>query len=217
MEMAKLFHKARETALSPQEIVKQYLQQCQITRFKKRQIVFRPMDNPHSIYLVLKGRVRVYLSYPDGKEFTITVLENGGVYSGHARGYGAALETSEIALIPIEVFQKIMEEKPEFMLGVVAVLGDALKHTMDIIENLAFRDVYERLLYFLRQMAERQGTKTAEGIMIHTGLTQEELATAIGSTRQTVSTLCKKLEQDGLIKMMNRKILLIEQPNSDTI
>lgn len=195
----------------PENILNLYLQDCIRKKGKKKEILFGEKEAPDYIYLVIQGKVRVFLNYPNGKEFTITYLERGGVYSGHARGYGMAMTSeTEIALIQVKVFKRIMEDNPAFMLSVMAVLGEALKNTVNIIENLAFREVEDRLRHFLLQSMERNGKKTQEGILLEIEFTQEEIATTIGCTRQTVSTQLKQLVTEGVIRIRNRRIMILK-------
>jgi len=165
-------------------------------------------ENPNYIGLLLSGRVRVYLSYPNGKEFTLTVLEPGDVYSGHTRAFCSALEDSEVALIPLKTFKAMLTEIPTFSLNVIAVLGDALKNSINVIENLAFRDVNERLLSYLLDIAEEKGMPTDQGLQIKFGLTHEEIATMIGCTRQTVSLFFNNLQKEGLLTVHKGKITI---------
>ncbi len=210
MKKARKFHTHRELADSLLQAVRPYLNECNLSVFPKKTIVFKPIESPHCVYLVMKGRVRVFLDYVDGKEFTLTVLKKGDAYSGHARGYGMAIEETEIAFIPIRVFQNIMKDNPAFVTSVVAVLGDALKNSLDVIENLAFRDVEQRFVDFIVRSIQKEGVCTPEGTVIELGLNQEEIASAIGSTRQTVSSISRKFENQGILKMANRQVVVLD-------
>lgn len=217
--MGKDFHSTKNAAKIPETLIKEYLETCTRKKANKKQMLFGPNEAPDYIYMVTKGKVRVYISYPDGREFTIVILDKGGVYSGHARGFGVALTANtEIALIHVRQFQKMMETHKDFMMSILAVLGDALKNTVNIIENLAFREVEERLLHYLQQLADKYGIPHEEEkdkVIIDLPLTQEEIATAIGSSRQTVSSLLKQLERDEIIAF-SKKNIIIKQKMSDS-
>lgn len=192
------------------QAIRPHLNECNIRTFPQKTIAFKSAESPHYVYLVIKGRIRIFLNYIDGKEFTLTVLKKGDVYSGHARGYGMAMEETEIVFIPIHVFQTVMQENHAFMSSVVSVLGDALKNSLDVIESFAFRDVEERFVHFITRSIQKEGVCTPEGTVVELGLNQEEIASAIGSTRQTVSSICRKLENQGILKMVNRKIIVLD-------
>ncbi|ADU66733.1 cyclic nucleotide-binding protein [Desulfurispirillum indicum S5] len=205
------FHTMKNMAELPADLLDTYLERCQRRTADKNGILFGPHEAPDFIYMVLQGSVRIFLSCPNGKEFTISVLQRGGVYSGHARGFGMAMAAqTQIALVHVSDFREIMEQNPAFMLSVVAILGDALKNTVNIIENLAFREVDKRLMHYLAEAIRRSGEPVREGILLDMGLTQEQIATAIGSTRQTVSSQLRQLENKGILRTRSRKILILQ-------
>lgn len=177
-------------------------------RFNRKEIVFSPGKFHKSILLILEGKVRVYLSYPQGKEFTLTILTAGDVYSGHTRAFGQALEPVKIAAIPMEVFKEMLVKVPNLVLGLAGVLGDALKGSMDVIESLVFEEAGVRLISLLLEWARNSGTKTDQGIVIRLTFTREEIASMIGSSRQTLANLFKDLTLKGLIKVQQKNLII---------
>lgn len=192
--------------VQPKEI-KKYQQFFQEIDFNKKDIVFYPGKYPESIFLILNGKVRVFLNYTQGKEFTLTVLEQGDVYSGHTRTFGQALTDVKIALIPTRVFRDMLAEVPGLVFGLVTVLGDALKGSIDVIEGLVFDEAGMRLTGLLKDWAQ-DGEPTNEGILIKLELTREEMSSMIGSTRQTLANIFKELSKAGLIEIKQKNLLI---------
>ncbi|RYD02294.1 hypothetical protein N752_26125 [Desulforamulus aquiferis] len=150
--------------VQPKEI-KKYRKYFQELIFNKKDIVFYPGKYPNSIFLILDGKVRVFLNYNLGKEFTLTVLESGDVYSGHTRAFGQAITDVKIALIPIEVFRAMLTDLPGLVFGLVNVLGDALKGSIDVIEGLVFDEAGMRLIALLQEWS-RDGETTDEVFLL---------------------------------------------------
>ncbi|WP_304544567.1 Crp/Fnr family transcriptional regulator [Desulforamulus aquiferis] len=192
--------------MQPKEI-KKYRKYFQELIFNKKDIVFYPGKYPNSIFLILDGKVRVFLNYNLGKEFTLTVLESGDVYSGHTRAFGQAITDVKIALIPIEVFRAMLTDLPGLVFGLVNVLGDALKGSIDVIEGLVFDEAGMRLIALLQEWS-RDGETTDEGILIRLELTREEMSSMIGSTRQTLANIFKELSRAGLVELKQKKLLI---------
>lgn len=192
----------------PEAMLEKYIYNCRIETFRKKEIAFTPNSNNEYMYLILCGRIRVTLNYPNGKEFTIALLYKGDVYSGHARGLGIALEETEVVFLPMRMFREMLLEYPSFAVNILAAVGSTLEATFNVIENLVFRDVNERIYAFLLSMAESKGEVKKEGIEIALGLTQEELATMVGSTRQTVNSVLTNLLREGIISI-NKKNLIV--------
>jgi CRP-like cAMP-binding protein len=77
------------------------------------------------------------------------------------------------------------------------------------LEDLAFREVPARLARFLIGLAERRGKLTDQGLLVQIDLNRSEIASLLGSTRQTVSSLLNQWERDGVIQQQGRYALLI--------
>lgn len=188
--------------------LRQYQEFFQEYRFERKEIVFSPGKYPQSIFLVLEGKVRVFLSYSQGKEFTLTVLQPGDVYSGHTRAFGQALSTVKLALIPTTVFKDMLVTVPGLVFGLVTVLGDALKGSIDVIESLVFEEAGVRLTSLIKEWALNSGTSTDEGILITLDFTREEISSMIGSSRQTLATLLKELSKSGVIDVKQKTLIV---------
>ncbi|SFR16458.1 Crp/Fnr family transcriptional regulator [Desulfoscipio geothermicus] len=188
--------------------IRQYQEFFQEYSFERKEIIFSPGKYPKSIFLVLKGKVRIFLSYPQGKEFTLSVLQPGDVYSGHTRAFGQALSAVKLAMIPINVFKDMLISVPGLVFGLVTVLGDALKGSIDVIESLVFEEAGVRLTSLIREWAQQSGTSTDEGILITLDFTREEISSMIGSSRQTLATLLKELSSAGLIEIKKKTLIV---------
>lgn len=174
---------------------------------KKEQIAF-PDSRMDYIYLVRTGRVKVSYLSPDGKEITVTILHPGDIYSLHSEANSTVLEAAEILYISADDFKTIISENPELTLNIIKILGTILKNTNDALLNLAFKEVNSRLASQLLKMAREEGIPDQEGIVLKMGLTHEELATLINSTRQTVTTILNRFEKDKLIRLDKKKLII---------
>jgi len=177
-------------------------------RFAKKAAMFMPRQESDAVFIVSRGRARVYLAYED-KEFTLALLEPGDVYSTHTRAYVTAMEETDIVLADTVVFRRYMLREPELTRPMVKVLGKLLKHSISIIDKLAFKDVKKRLKEFLNFEARRSGTAGEGGVTLDLGLTTEQLAAIIGTTRQTLSTLLNDMAKRGIIEIRNRGVLFV--------
>jgi CRP-like cAMP-binding protein len=184
-------------------------------RHPKGALVFQPREGDH-IFIVVKGRARVYLAYRD-KEFTMAVLDAGDVYSTHTRAFVEALDDLEILVARISEVRRYLGSMPSFNSAMIHVLGDLLSHAFSVIDTLAFKDVRKRLLEFLAYEARRMPRCVectgcggcASGGMVSLGLNTEQMATIIGSSRQTVSSLLNALAKDGVIQLKGRGVICI--------
>lgn len=185
-------------------------------RFSKGQMVYQPREQPNRLFIVRQGKARVYLAYRD-KEFTIAVLDAGDVFVTHTRAYVQAMDEVELLVTNLADVRRLLITMPSLTSSMIRVLGDLLSHAFSVIDNLAFKDVRKRLLEFLVYEAGRQprcndcracGACEAGG-MVSLGLNTEQLATIIGSTRQTVSSLLNALATEGAIQLKGRGVICI--------
>jgi CRP-like cAMP-binding protein len=193
----------------PESVVEQYFSHCHTRKFRKKEEIFGPEEHSEYIYLVSQGRIRVYLRYPNGKEFTLTILEAGAIYSGHTRAFGQALDDGEIVFLPVQSFRKLLMEVPLFAMSVISVLGDSLKNSINTIESLVFKEVNKRLYQFIYSLALAGGEHKSAKFEIVLGLTHQQIATIVGSTRQTVNAFFNNLQKESLITLEKDKIIIL--------
>ncbi|HEY3425721.1 MAG TPA: Crp/Fnr family transcriptional regulator [Negativicutes bacterium] len=210
MKRLRELHGAPLFSQLPEAVIVKYFSHCLTKTYKKKEKVFNFGEHPEYIYIVTSGRIRVYLCYPNGKEFTLTILESGDVYSGHTRAFGQAIVDSEVVFIPTGSFRTLMAEVPAFAMSVISVLGDSMKNSVNIIESLVFKEVNKRLyqfIYGLALSAQGQGTIT---VQVKMELTHQQIATIVGSTRQTVTTFFNNLQKEGLLIFNKDKLTIVD-------
>lgn len=169
--------------------------------------LFRAGDRCSGLYLVLEGRVRIYRTATDGREQTIALegpgrpvaelpLFDGGTYPASA----ATLEPARLAFLPRTEFEHAFRTNPDVAVAVVRALGGRLRHLVQLVETIAFRDVAARLAMLLAEEADRYGVAgPGDRVTLVLERTQEQLATEIGTARESVSRAFKQLKGKGLI------------------
>lgn len=193
--------------------------------YPAKSLIFVPREERNLVFIVTRGRARVYLAYED-KEFTLALLERGDVYSTHTRAYVAALKDTTIMSAETAHISRQLLRIPEFTGTMVRVLGDVLSHSINIIDNLAFLDVERRLRCFLLYECERAESKADQGcqapsmqrpetgVLLELELTIEHLATLLGTTRQTLSTILNALAKEGLVELRGRGRIYVPEPTA---
>lgn len=189
-----------------QEIAKSF----QTKSYPRKTLMFLPKGEEDAVFIITKGRARIYLAYED-KEFTLAILERGDVYSTHTRAFVSALEDTEVLLAATPNISRQFLRTPEFTGTMVRVLAELLSHSIGIIDNLAFLDVENRLRSFLRFEASRSQSQ-GQGVLLDLGLTTEHLASLLGTTRQTLSTMLNSLAREGVIELKRRGAIFIPDP-----
>lgn len=177
--------------------------------FRKRERLFASDRATDSIYFVKQGRVKISYFSEDGKEFTVTILRPGEVYSRHSEAAATALEETRVLVIRMEDFKKILQARPQIAVRLINVLGRILRMQNDVIQNLAFREVSSRLAHLLIGQCLAAGVLLKDGCTFKLGLTHEELATMLGSSRQTITSTLNRFEENKIIAVHKKQVTIL--------
>jgi CRP/FNR family transcriptional regulator len=183
-------------------------------------LLFRSGDRCNGLYLVLDGRVRVFRTSPDGREQTLAVegpgrpvaelpLVDGGEYPASA----VTATPCRLMFLPRGEFEHAFRTDPAVATAVVHALGRRLRHLVQLVETVAFRDVAARLAMWLADHADRFGTLDGEQMILTLERTQDELATELGTARESVSRALKQLAEKGLIRSRKGNRLVVAHPD----
>jgi CRP-like cAMP-binding protein len=204
--------------LSPEELGE--LRQASSQRDHERgATVFRPASHPRSLYLLERGLVRIYRLSPDGAETSFGYVAPGEVF-GELPAFGefardsfaVAVHPARVWQIPVAVFQRTIEKRPAIVLAITRQIGRRMKRIESRVETLVFRNVRARLAGILLELADDFGRPSGASLALDIDLTQGELATLIGSTRQTVNATLGELEEAGLVERDGRRLVVRDLP-----
>ncbi len=171
--------------------------------YEKGAVIYTPEEEDNLVFVIARGRVRVYLAYED-KEFTLGILNPGDIYATHAGCYIQAFDDAALLVTGVMSVKRVMNDIPIFTRTMVRVLGHILENSFSIIGGLAFKDIYNRLMDYILNEARESGQLEDGGVLISLDLTIEQLAQLMGATRQTVSTLLNDMVRAGLMEKRGR-------------
>ncbi|PWK52982.1 Crp/Fnr family transcriptional regulator [Pleionea mediterranea] len=162
---------------------------------KKSQIVVEG-DPSHSMYFILEGRVKVYLDDDSGKEIVVNIHEKGqffgelGLIEGIPRTASVmTLEETRLGVLNENEFKKLMADHPAFSLKLMHNLVSRLREATETIRKLGLMDVYRRIVVTFLNMAEEQDGRW----IIREKLTQQNIASRVGASREMVARILKDL------------------------
>ena len=172
--------------------------------------IFREGEPALGLFVITEGRVKLARLSPAGREHVLHVESEGAslgevpVFDGG--GYVAtavALTDARLLFVEREALFALCRRRPDVALGSVAVLARRLRRFAALIEDLALRDVTERLAGFL--LAE-----TPPGGGVFEIATQDEVAARLGTVRELVSRSLARLTAAGLIARTGRRVRLLD-------
>jgi CRP-like cAMP-binding protein len=201
--------------LSPEE--RDQLRAASVRRqYEAGEIVFTPVPNPESLYLLEEGLVRIYRLSEAGLETTLGYVRPGEVFGELAvfgdyprESFAQAVEPAAAWKIPRRAFKTFVSSRPGLGFAISKQIGARLKRIESRVEHLVFRDVHTRVMLILCELAETFGTQHADGsVEIEVPITQSELATLVGSTRQSVNVCLGTLTEQGILRKKERHLVV---------
>jgi CRP/FNR family transcriptional regulator, carbon monoxide oxidation system transcription regulator len=193
---------------------KDFLAEFSNINHSKNRLIYSPGYHEDLVFIVKKGRVRIYLAVED-KDFSLAILEPGDIYATHTRAHVEALEDVTLMLIPTTKLHSYMATHPALSKTIIRILGELLKQSFSIIDSLVFKDIKQRLADFFLYEATHNGITDSGGITFTFDLTTTQLAAIVGASRQTVSTIVNAMLRDGVLEKAHRSAYRI--PNSDLL
>jgi len=176
-------------------------------RHARGEAVARAGDSRDEVFVVLSGRLRVHLS-DESREMTLMHLEPGDVFTSHTPACVTAALPSRLAVMPTACFRGHLAGQSPAIVSIMRVLGLLLARTIEVVENLVFRETHERLARLLATLARRQGQRVSdESWTLPLPFTLTDMAMMVGASRQTVSGAFADLERRGVVLRHGRRVL----------
>jgi CRP/FNR family transcriptional regulator len=193
MNLKKLFSQFEPAVL---ELIQQEAEQ---RRFSAGEIIMRTGQYIRSTALILEGRVKIYRQGPEGGEFLMYYLGPGqacavsiicAMQSDTSEITAVAEEDCEILLIPISLMDTLFKNHRSWYQFVLQTYRSRFDEVLSVIDDVAFRNMDERLFFYLKRFKEKTGKTQLD-------LSHQQIAEDLNSSREVISRLLKKMEQRG--------------------
>lgn len=173
--------------------------------FHKNTIIINEGDDSDSLYVISQGKVKAFLSDPEGKEVVLSTSGPGDYFGELAlidRAPRSAsvmtLEDSQFLVIGRRDFEELLDAHPRIALQLMRGLTGRLRDLTENVRSLALMDVYGRVARVLLTLAEEGG---GDGTLISHRPTHKEIAARVGASREMVGRILKDLTRGGYIEV----------------
>jgi CRP-like cAMP-binding protein len=180
-------------------------------------VFFSEGEQGDSLYVVISGKVKVARRSPQGRESFFTIRgpsDSFGELSVFDPGPRTSTTTAidDVCVVPVDgtVMRAWIASHPEVGDRLLRVLARRLRRTDDILSDLILTDVPGRLAKQLLGLAQRFGVQEDGAVRVAHGLTQEELAHLVGSSRETVNKALSDFSQRGWIRLEHRSLVIAD-------
>jgi CRP/FNR family transcriptional regulator len=183
--------------------------------YRKGELIFREDDPVPGIYFVYEGTVKVHKRWGTEKELIIRFAQKGDIFGhrglGHEQHYpvsATAIEPVEVCFIDLDFFQASLRVNQEFMYKLLLFFAGELQESERKMRDLAHMQVKGRVALALLALEEKFGRNPEGSIGIT--LSRQDLASLVGATYETVFRIINELEQEQLIRLDGKNILIAE-------
>jgi CRP/FNR family transcriptional regulator len=175
--------------------------------FDEGEIMMKTGQYFKAAMLIISGKVKLYRESDDGSEFFMYFLEAGNACAlsmicatrnQASEIMATAVEETEVLMIPIRYMDELMTQHKGWYYFVLETYRSRFEELLVVIDNIAFKNMDERLEWYLKQQAVKLGKQLS--------LTHQQIANDLSSSREVISRLLKKMEKNQMVVLHRNSI-----------
>jgi CRP/FNR family transcriptional regulator len=179
-------------------------------KFAKGEIVFNDQTLMKFFLVVRSGAIKLFKTSKDGREIVVKIMGPGEfsccapLYTGGKSFMNAvAIEDSVVVMIPADSFKEMLDSSvSEMGLRIITGLCKRIKYLSNLVEDLTFKDVEQRIILTLLRLAEEKSPE--ENVVVLT-VTHQDIASMTGTVREVVSRTMARFKKEEIITDSNTK------------
>ncbi len=192
-------------------------EQSRIFEFRRRRFIYRAAEQADALFAIIKGRIKLCRIEPHtDREAVIDILPEGSLFgesalysnAGFRENSAIAYESCTLLKIPAEHFKSAMAEDQGLRDYTLRLIGQRLEHAEQRLADFALNAIPARVDRLLADFSDRYGVRESNGVLIDIPLPHREIASIVGSTRESVTVRLNAMRREGTIEFVNRKILI---------
>jgi CRP-like cAMP-binding protein len=187
-----------------------------INHYRKKQIIYTEGNHPGRMFYVVSGKVKTFKSNEDGKELTVGLYSEGEYFgyialleNGVYRESAEAMEDSEIALIPREDFETLINNNSEVSRKFIKMLAHNVVEREEQLLNLAYNSLRKRVADALITLQRKYKKGNEEHFSIH--ISREDLANIAGTATESLIRTLSDFRGEKLIDIKDGNIILLNE------
>ncbi|MBN1484511.1 MAG: Crp/Fnr family transcriptional regulator [Chloroflexia bacterium] len=185
--------------------------------FENKDFLYLAGDRAGELYLLAKGRVRLFKHSSHGRNLTLSIVEPGDFFGvkalfpgGRHQNHAQALTKVRVHAIPRRHLAVILEKDPSLALLLLENLSQRVQSTERRLGDLAFKSVPQRLAALLLDLAAPNLHRSYGPTRLPHRYTHQQLAEMINTHRETVTKIFNRFRDDNLLQFDRRSIVLLD-------
>lgn len=209
-------------ASKPDKVMKIFTEGRNINKYKKKQTIYTEGNHPNRLYFVLKGKIKTYKTNEDGKELVIDLFSQGD-FLGHIallegsayKDTAEALAETELAVIPKEDFDELINNNPEITKKFIQLLAKNISEKEEHLLGLAYNSLRKKVADSLLKLQQKYQKKNEEKFSID--ISRESLATIAGTATESLIRTLSDFRSEKIIEITNGTISIINQKKLENL
>ncbi|MFN9392226.1 MAG: response regulator [Flavobacteriales bacterium] len=187
----------------------------QVRQLHKKDVIYSEGDSPVGLYLLTRGKAKVFKSHELGKDLILRMLHEGDFFGYHAmleggphRETAEALEDGEVVIFPKEDFFTLLEQSPVVMKQVIKFLSGSIADEQERLLLLAYSSVRKRTAEALLRLQMRYHNGSSEPFSM--AIAREDLANMVGTATESLIRTLSDFREEGLVAVQGSTITLLD-------
>ena len=193
-----------------------------VNKYKKKQLVFSEGNRPACLYYVQKGKIKTYKTNEDGKELVVDLYTEGD-FLGHIallennnyKESAEAMEESELAIIPREDFEEVINYNPAVSRKFIQLLAKNISEKENHLLNLAYNSLRKKVADALLRIHKKYNTTLNSNFSIT--LSRENLATIAGTATESLIRTLSDFKNERLIDIDEGNIIILNEKKLENL
>ena len=205
------------------ELLRYLAEESRRRQFEAEDVICYQGDPGSTCHIVVQGRVRIFVIGDDGRELSVRILGPGeivgemAIFENLPRSASVeALERTLTLEMHREVLFECLQRSTTLALNLLQAMSARLRSSTVETEKMSSLTVVERVMRRLRQLAEWSGKPVSDGVRIVVPMTQQELATMVGTSRESVNRALVQLRRQGKVRLEKGWIVLLNEGSRST-
>ncbi len=186
-------------------------------QYRQGDMIFLQGDPGQALYLIESGRVRIYVQEDSGQETSVIYYTTGDLFGelsvidGLPRSASAvALNDTLVLMLSRDRLRGHLRTMPQLAYNFMQALSVRIRYSTLQVGNRTLLEVPARLARKLVELAQLHGEVAPDGVRLNVTLTQSELASLIGATRESINKALGHLKREGVIRLDQNQITILD-------
>lgn len=184
--------------------------------YREGEVVCTQGEPGDALYAVVNGRVRIGTGTADGREIFLNIMEPGDTFGeialldgGTRTASAVAMTAAELVVLRREHLFALLQKEPQVALEMLRLCGERLRWTSGLLEDAALLDAPARLAKRLLSLAQLHGERSGDGLTLR--ISQEDLASFLGVTRQAVNQQLQAWKAEGWVALGRGSVTVLDE------